>query len=469
MYILVPSISSLSSRSMVLSEREKEVEYIEPENLTGYSNFTLSFAFVTDYKLKFMYGRCSETHCTNSTIYVEYKYYDSYEGEGQKSGVYIFRDAAAGAESKSYNKLQGEVAIIGDVVSFFEVQGDKVDTQIIVFNNNPHQTATVVSRVKGIEGEHGKEVTINISTDEFKSEGFYTDSNGMISEKRELNKRNYPLTNLTGFEVVSNFYPVNSAISIKSNDTSLEENPIWMTVLTDRAQSASSLRSGEVEFLIDRRTFFDDDRGVEEPLNETVSGKPIIVETYHHVVLGHASELTHANYMETKRLQRTVFEEPLQALFAPFDELSQDSIDSIIKFEKKKGLKYIGSIPPSIKIVTKALGPSKIMIRMYNMNERLHKLENFIDVDLSGVIADLAELREESGHNVAFKITQWNLSLNKQIGRTQKINWKLENGKAVFNGRKNEIRIDNIISLHNQEMKSFMVEFETDEVSASVY
>ena len=43
-------------------------------------------------------------------------------------------------------------------------------------------------------------------------------------------------------------------------------------MLTDRAQGGGSLQSGQLEVMLHRRTLFDDQRGVAEPLNETMQG-----------------------------------------------------------------------------------------------------------------------------------------------------------------------------------------------------
>ena len=45
-----------------------------------------------------------------------------------------------------------------------------------------------------------------------------------------------------------------------------------LAVLTERAQSAASLGSGEVEVMVHRRTLLDDWRGVGEPIIETMCG-----------------------------------------------------------------------------------------------------------------------------------------------------------------------------------------------------
>ena len=50
-----------------------------------------------------------------------------------------------------------------------------------------------------------------------------------------------------------------------------DKNAGELSVLVDRAQGGSSLKSGSVEIMLHRRTLFDDSRGVAEPLNETIS------------------------------------------------------------------------------------------------------------------------------------------------------------------------------------------------------
>jgi len=71
---------------------------------------------------------------------------------------------------------------------------------------------------------HGYEVVAWFSAHNFKNKGvFYTDSNGLEMQKRELNKRSYyNFTKYIGpdghFNVTSNYYPVVTAIAIKDVD-----------------------------------------------------------------------------------------------------------------------------------------------------------------------------------------------------------------------------------------------------------
>ena len=57
---------------------------------------------------------------------------------------------------------------------------------------------------------------------------------------------------------------MNSAISIIDERAKLQ-----MTVLNDRSQGGSVVQEGRIELMQNRRLFFDDDRGVDEVLNET--------------------------------------------------------------------------------------------------------------------------------------------------------------------------------------------------------
>ena len=94
---------------------------------------------------------------------------------------------------------------------------------------------------------------------------FYTDSNGLEMQKRVLNQRpDFEL--VTDMQVSSNYYPINSAIALRDTKTNMQ-----MTVMNDRSQGGAVIKNGAIELMQNRRLLFDDNRGVEEPLNETDS------------------------------------------------------------------------------------------------------------------------------------------------------------------------------------------------------
>ncbi|CAK9156991.1 unnamed protein product [Ilex paraguariensis] len=108
----------------------------------------------------------------------------------------------------------------------------------------------------------GKEVitrmTANIATDKV----FYTDSNGRDFLKRVRDYRADWSLRVTQ-PVAGNYYPLN--LGIFEADKQAE-----FSVLVDRATGGASIKDGEVELMLHRRMIFDDSRGVDEALDETV-------------------------------------------------------------------------------------------------------------------------------------------------------------------------------------------------------
>ena len=80
-------------------------------------------------------------------------------------------------------------------------------------------------------------------------------------------------------QVSSNYYPINSAIALRDTKTNMQ-----MTVMNDRSQGGAVIKNGAIELMQNRRLLFDDNRGVEEPLNETdSSGRGIEVNAKYFV------------------------------------------------------------------------------------------------------------------------------------------------------------------------------------------
>ena len=66
--------------------------------------------------------------------------------------------------------------------------------------------------------------------------------------------------------VAGNYYPINSRIFIRDEDSSQVKRQL--TIVNDRSQGGSSIDDGSIEIMLHRRVLHDDSLGVSEPLNE---------------------------------------------------------------------------------------------------------------------------------------------------------------------------------------------------------
>ena len=197
----------------------------------------------------------------------------------------------------------------------------------------------------------GKEVSLRISSAVQSGKEFYTDSNGREMLKRKLNYR--PTWNLEVSEpVAGNYYPLTAALSV--SDESSE-----MAVVLDRACGGTSLKSGDLEFMVHRRILADDGRGVGEPLNETECGcincdcAGLRVAGTTSLVFGTAEESAQA-----RRRAQAIKEAPLVAAFRPVDAM-----------EAVKPLSGIqGKFPDNLSLMTfHALDSSTVLLRLAHM------------------------------------------------------------------------------------------------------
>lgn len=205
-------------------------------------------------------------------------------GEGQqKSGAYIFRPNHTSPDGQSAKCVSGNCQAVIHVL-----KSPLVSEVQQVFSNWATQTVRLYTGAKSVEIEWtvgpvpvedgvGKEIISRFNTNVTSNGYFLTDSNGrdMLSRRRCVTKEgtidttcrpSVPRYNVTE-PIAGNFFPINTAISIKDETTSFG-------VAVDRAQAGASLLDGQIELMVHRRLLCDDNRGVAEPLNETQSISP---------------------------------------------------------------------------------------------------------------------------------------------------------------------------------------------------
>ena len=149
---------------------------------------------------------------------------------------------------------------------------------------------------------------------------FYTDSNGLEMQKRVLNRRagySFVYTNEKSQNISSNFYPVNSAITLIDQNFSKR----ILSVSNDRPQGASSLEPGSAEFIQNRRIPSSDGKGMDEWLIELdKNGRGVRVPATYYFQLGS---------LEQPRMQKNIqakLDQPLQ-YFYNFAKPSQNSFN----------------------------------------------------------------------------------------------------------------------------------------------
>ncbi|XP_022132720.1 alpha-mannosidase-like [Momordica charantia] len=205
----------------------------------------------------------------NVPIQQNYLWYSSSTDYEQASGAYIFRPEG---EPNIVSRSAPVEVIRGPLVDEVRQQFSPWIYQVIrLYKDREHAEFefTVGPIPTDKDGDYydyyyydGKEIITRMTTNMVTDKAFYTDSNGRDFLKRVRDYRQD--WNLSVHEpVAANYYPLNLGIYTADKKTEL-------SVLVDRATGAASIKDGQVELMLHRRTPYDDGRGVGEPLNEEV-------------------------------------------------------------------------------------------------------------------------------------------------------------------------------------------------------
>ncbi|KAL4086658.1 hypothetical protein PRIC1_013720 [Phytophthora ramorum] len=164
-------------------------------------------------------------------------YYQAFQGDGHKSGAYVFRPDS----NQTYPVTGGSGTAAVPRVAF--KIGKWVTLEYRVNDDDEFLEIEWTVGPVPIDDKKGKEVIVRFDAgNSIASDStLYTDSNGTVA---------------------ANYFPITTGAYIKDAKRQLN-------VVTDRAQGAASLVDGQVEVMVHRRLLADDDKGVGEHLNET--------------------------------------------------------------------------------------------------------------------------------------------------------------------------------------------------------
>jgi lysosomal alpha-mannosidase len=296
--------NSLVSYKIARSKIDEPLEEAAPEDDTILENDYLKVVF--NYSTGLMTSIANKVSNLETKVSQTWEWYTSSPGDqqdGQASGAYIFRP------------VDGNTTAFSSGATISVIRGDVMDEVRQVFvENNLTQTVRLHHSKPFLEIEYtlgtidvgdgiGKEVIVKIVSDLDSKTDFFTDANGREVEHRTLNFRpDWPLQVTQA--VSGNYYPVNTRIFIQ--DQNQDEQ---LTIITDRSQGGSSLKPGELEVMVNRRTTHDDGRGVNEALDED-----IVVRGKFWIFFD-----TIANSAESHRLYAERLQNPLAPFFTSGD------------------------------------------------------------------------------------------------------------------------------------------------------
>ena len=295
-------------------------------------------------------------------VLMKYLYYESYqEDEGQDSGAYIFRPAQPDQQTKTYSGITTFDGFRGKYVVQNRFYGSQVTTTITA--NLFTDFVEIKSDLFGIPmSDQGKEVIFHLDFPIIQNNGiFYTDSMGLEMQERRVNYR--PTWDLNVTQPISdNYYPINHGITIKDDKMTLE-------VLNDRPQGGSSLTEGSMEFMIQRRTYKDDSRGVGEAINETnpnsINGTGLGVITKHY--LRFYNNVNHTIAQDSRWMQREL-DSPLTYVYGSPSTHSKKASNKLFE---------VGfSLPDQVKLVFLPQEDGSIFARFENILDLISLDEN---------------------------------------------------------------------------------------------
>ncbi|XP_067673707.1 lysosomal alpha-mannosidase-like [Haliotis asinina] len=357
-----------------------------------------------------------------------YRYYLSSEGQqrdpNDRTGGFLgSHKRASGAYAFVPKEGQGPVRLNGrdakgvNVKTFKGVNALEIHqefsswmTQVIrLYDGAPYLELEWTVGPLPDENRETKEVISHFTTDLQTRGVVYTDSNGREMIQRRLDKRE--TWNLTVTSPISgNYYPVTGRIALQDQDKQAQ-----LTVLTDRCQGGASIKDGEIELLVHRRTFKDDDLGVQEPLNEKgVDGRGLIIRGKHYVFLNTIEKTA----QDFRPLGLQFHHPPTVSFSAP----QQDVTDSL--HTQWSGLS--APLPSNVHLLTLDQVPGKVnklLLRLENIFERreLAESERIAELDLEDLFSK-------------FRVTgvrELTLGANHNVSSVRRLRWKKPDGSLT--------------------------------------
>nr|CAB3263607.1 alpha-mannosidase 2 [Phallusia mammillata] len=175
-----------------------------------------------------------------------------------KSGAYLFLPAGDATPHVSADHRPLIRHISGPIMSEVQVLLPNVMHRLTVYAGDgrgpQHLGLHVINTVDVRSGYDNKEIAMRVTSDITSDSRFYSDLNGFQTQAR---------TTYSKLPIQANFYPMPAMAFIQDGKTRL-------TLLTGQPLGVASLRSGQLEVIMDRRLMQDDNRGLGQGVTDNV-------------------------------------------------------------------------------------------------------------------------------------------------------------------------------------------------------
>jgi len=208
--------------------------------------------------------------------------------------------------------------------------------------------------------------------------------------------------------VTANYFPINSAISMKDVTTTRQ-----FTVCNDRAQSGSALNGGSIQLMQHRRIPADDHKGMDEFVDERDEfGRGIRVPASYWVQVFDSSVRPN-----NQRLVQLKSDEPARYFFN-FDIHTTDTTPVVSTLSQD--LKAAG-IDGTVKIVTQPIAKNKILVRIENLHDLFDGEQSPKQVNKNFALALYKAANGDTNADFAFRELSLSANMDVQEMRDRKI------------------------------------------------
>ncbi|KAK8653086.1 hypothetical protein V6N13_127101 [Hibiscus sabdariffa] len=224
-----------------------------------------------------------------------------------------------------------------------------------------------------------------------------------------------------------------------------------LSVLVDRATGGSSIKDGQIELMLHRRTILDDSRGVGEPLDETVCAgskcEGLTIRGNYYVSINRIGE--------GARWRRTTGQEVYSPLLLAFTHEKTETWK--LSHLTKATAMYPGyTLPPNVAVIT---------LQELDVGTTLLRLAHLYQEGEDSTYSKLAkvELKQMFSGRKIKEVEEMSLTINQVKSEMKKLAWKVEgeNGEQPSPVRGGPLdKSTLVVELGPMEIRTFLLKFQ---------